>query len=89
MKAGLGCPPKEFLTNRVGCVNSLLKREVNHKETTVDRFACAMHDLIKRQANNIRWAVIDKGPYKLHDALSHFVIDFNVWVSMSRAELMR
>ena len=83
IEAGLGNLPRRYVTNRVECVNSLLKREVNGKESKVDEFAATMQEMIERQNRNISWAIIDKGAYKLHPSLNHFILPPEVWLSMS------
>lgn len=44
--AGLGNPPKRYVTNRVECVNSLIKRETEHKESSVDEFVKTMQGTV-------------------------------------------
>ncbi|KAK3749032.1 hypothetical protein QZH41_006225 [Actinostola sp. cb2023] len=84
--AGLGDPPKPYVSNRVECVNSLLKRETERKESPVDAFAKMMQDLVERQARNVRWAIIDKGPFKIHSSLNHFKLSSELWLSMPQKE---
>ena len=45
--AGLGNPPTRYVSNRVECVNSLLKRETERKESPVDQFVKTMQGEIK------------------------------------------
>ena len=44
--AGLGNPPSRYVSNRVECVNSLLKRETERKESPVDQFVKTMQGTV-------------------------------------------
>lgn len=83
IRAGLGNPPKAFFTNRVECGNSLLSRETDHTESPVDSFVAKMQRLCERQARNIHWAVINKGPYRLHPSLQHLEMAEDEWVLLT------
>ena len=85
-QAGLGKPPKPYYTNRVECANSLLSSETDHAESTVDAFVAKMRVLIERQARNARWAIINKGPYRLHPSLWHLQLSEEAWIVMSKED---
>ena len=85
-RAGLGQPPKPYYTNRVECANSLLSSETGHKELPVNEFVAAMRALTKRQARNVRWVIINKGPYRLHPGLSHLELLEETWFQMGNEE---
>ena len=86
VRAGLGQPPKPYYTNRVECANSLLSSETGHKESSVNKFVASMRALTERQARNIRWAIINKGPYQLQPALSHLQLLEETWFQMGEEE---
>ena len=85
-RAGLGQPPKPYYTNRVECANSLLSSETGHKELPVNEFVAAIRALTERQARNVRWAIINKGPYRLHPGLSHLELLEETWFQMGNEE---
>ena len=85
-KAGLGKPPKPYYSNRVECANSLLSSETDNRESAVDEFVAKMRDLTERQARNVRWAIIDKGPFRLHPSLRHLQLLEETWIVMSKEE---
>jgi hypothetical protein len=86
IRAGLGQPPKPYYTNRVECANSLLSSETGHKESSVNKFVASMRALTERQPRNIRWAIINKGPYQLQPALSHLQLLEETWFQMGEKE---
>ena len=85
-QAGLGKPPKPYYSNRVECANSLLSSETDHAESTVDEFVAKMRVLTERQARNVRWAIINKGPYRLHPSLRHLQLSEEAWIVMSKED---
>ena len=86
IRAGLGQPPRPYYTNRVECANSLLSSETGHKELPVNEFVASMRALTERQARNVRWAIINKGPYQLHPDLSHLQLLEETWLQMGEEE---
>ena len=81
VKAGLRNPPTSFLTNFVESINNMLKME-SGKEHQVDIFVKNIWNLVEHRTRNITWALIDKGPYKLHPNLSYILLDENVLYEM-------
>ena len=57
MQAGIG--NAQFVTNRVECINQLLKAETGGP-LSVSNFAVSAHNLATRQKRNVEWAVIGK-----------------------------
>jgi hypothetical protein len=49
--AGLGNPPSRYVSNRVECVNSLLKGETERKESPVDQFVKTMQGTVWLNSN--------------------------------------
>ena len=86
IRAGLRNPPKPFFTNRVECGNSMISSETGHTESAVDKFVGHVQGLSERQARNVRWAIVNKGPYRLHPSLQHFEMAEEDWLLMSREE---
>ena len=68
------------------CVNSLVSRETDHTESPVDSLVATMQRLCERQARNIYWAVINKGPYRLHPSLQHLEMVEDEWVLLTSDE---
>ena len=63
IKAGLGTPPTTFVTNRVECINALLKLETNRKSLDISHFADRAKELVERQQRNVRWAIVGMNIY--------------------------
>ena len=80
-------PPKPYYSNRVECANSLLSSETDHAESTVDEFVAKMRVLTERQARNVRWAIINKGPYRLRPSLRHLQLLEEAWIVMSKEDI--
>ena len=80
--AGLGNPPQPFTTNRVECINNLLKQETNGP-LPVNQCVQRIKQLVERQQRNVRWAIIEKGPYKLHPDYIQYKVDPSEWVNWS------
>ena len=57
IRAGLANPPPPFVTNRVECVNSLLKLETQRKMNAAE-FANKAQELAENQRKNVSWSVI-------------------------------
>lgn len=86
IRAGLGQPPKPYYSNRAECAKSLLSSETEHSESSVNEFVARMRALTERQARNILWAFINKGPYQLHPSLLHWQLLEETWFQMDEEE---
>ncbi len=73
--AGLGNPPSPFYTNVPESANAVIKRTVDFKESEMSSFTLKMAQLIKRQKEDVRGALLNSGPYKLVDELSHLQLN--------------
>ena len=82
ISAGLGNPPQPFTTNRVESINNLLKKETNGP-LPVNQCVQKIKQLVERQQRNVRWAIIEKGPYKLHPDYIQYRVDPSEWVNWS------
>ena len=45
-----------------------------------------MKGLTERQARNVRWAIINKGPDRLHPSLENLQLMEETWIVMSNEE---
>ena len=79
--SGMGSSRKQFVTNRGECLNSLLKREAG-KNVPVDQLVESIQELVERQQRNVEWALLDKGPLKLHISMQYFAIQEDHWYPM-------
>ena len=84
--AGLGNPPSPFYTNVPESANAVIKRTVDFKESEMSSFTLKMAQLIKRQKEDVRGALLNSGPYKLVDELSHLQLNAEKWFSMSTTQ---
>ena len=50
--SGVGSPPKQFVTNRLECLNSLLKREAG-RNVPVDQLVESIQELVEKQQKNV------------------------------------
>ena len=71
--SGMGSPLAQYITNRVECLNSLLKREAG-RNVLVDQLVESIQELVERHQRNVEWALINKGPLKLYISMRHFAI---------------
>ena len=50
--SGMGSPPKQFVSNRVKCLNSLLKREAG-RNVPVEQLVESIQELVERQQRSV------------------------------------
>lgn len=81
-----GFVDKHFTTNRVECVNSMLSDETDHQQHQLPDFVVKMRQLSERQRRNVQWAVINRGPYRLHENLQHLELTEETWLRMDSKE---
>ena len=77
---------KHFTTNRVECVNSILSDETDHQPHQLPEFVVKMRQLSERQRRNVQRAVINRGPYRLHENLQHLELTEETWLRMDARE---
>ena len=80
-----GFVDKHFTTNHVECVNSMLSDETDHQHQLPD-FVVKMRQLSEWQRRNVQWAVINRGPYNLHENLQHLELTEETWLRMDSKE---
>ena len=82
-RAGLGCPPEKFTTNRSertnGVIQDFIKRECGKDKVDEYTFAKSLEKLIRMQEQELEMAVPGKGEYKLRDQYSHILVDPQRW----------
>ena len=81
-QAGMEAPPPAFVTNRVESIYNLLNLE-SGKNKDIVIFVSNARNLVKRQSENVKYAILYKGPHKLHPSISHPEMSANVWCMMS------
>lgn len=81
-----GFVDKHFTTNRVECVNSMLSDETDHQQHQVPEFVVKMRQLSERQRRNVQWAIINRGPYRLHKNLQHLELTEETRLRMDARE---
>lgn len=81
--AGLGDPPEAFYINVPESVNALIERNLNFKETELSDFCFKFKRVIQQQREDVRSALINRGPYKLHPLLSNLTLTHEKWFSIS------
>ena len=82
IRAGLGDPPVQFTTNRVECINHLLSDEADGQPQNLPQITKIVRALVERQRKNVEWAIIGKGPYRLHPTLEKHEVSEEAWCSM-------
>lgn len=88
-RAGLGCPPERFTTNRSertnGVIQEFIQQECNGK---VDEyvFAVTLQKLVDMQEKEVELAVIGKGEYKIRDRFKHIFVSPSNWVKMTEKQ---
>lgn len=89
-RAGLGCPPSKFTTNRSerinGVIQDFLKHKCGHLPVDVFTFAGNLKDLVDMQEVEVEMTVVDKGEYVIRPAYNHLKVTANQWVKMTAAQ---
>ena len=70
----------------VECVSSMLSDETDHQQHQLPEFVVKMRQLSERQRRNVQWAVINRGPYRLHENLQHLELTEETWLRMDARE---
>ena len=86
-RAGLGCPPERFTTNRSETTNNVLQDFVSresHGKKKVDEysFASSVEKLVKIQKQDIELAVVGRGEYKLREEFRYLEVTPSEWSRM-------
>lgn len=84
--AGLGNPPTSFYTNVPESANAVIKRAVNFRESEMASFAMKLAQLVKRQREDVRGALLNSGPYKLGEEYTDLQLTKQRWFSMSSGQ---
>ena len=86
-RAGLGCPPDKFTTNRSERTNGVLQDCVKRECGTakIDKYTLVqtLEKLVKSQEQELELAVLDKGEYQLRPELRHLVFTGDKWAKMT------
>ena len=95
-RAGLGCPPDKFTTNRSERTNGVLqdcvKRECGTAKIDEYTLVKTLEKLVKSQEQELELAVLDKGEYQLRPEFRHLVVTGDKWAKMTndqRKEALR
>lgn len=86
-RAGLGCPPEKFTTNRSERTNGILqdcvKRECGTAKTDEYTVVKSIEKLVKNQEQELELAVLDKGEYQLRPEFRHLLVAGDKWTKMT------
>jgi hypothetical protein len=89
-RAGLGCPPEKFTTNRSertnGIIQDFIKRDCGAAKVDEYTFVTSLEKPIKIQEQEIEMAVLGKGQYTLRDQYSHIRVNGNQWDRMTEGQ---
>jgi hypothetical protein len=89
-RAGLGCPPEKFTTNRSertnGIIQDFIKRDCGKDKVDEYTFVKSLEKLIGMQEQELEMAVLGKGEYKLRDKYSHILVDVQHWDKMTEGQ---
>ena len=96
-RAGLGCPPEKFTTNRSERTNGVLqdcvKRECGTAKTDEYTLVKSIEKLVNNQEQDRELAVLDKGEYQLRPEFRHLLVAGDKWTNMTndqrKAALLR
>ena len=86
-RAGLGCPPEKFTTNRSEATNNVSQDFVlreSHGKKKVDEhsFASSVEKLVNIQKEDIELAVVGRGEYKLREEFRYLEVSPSKWSQM-------
>ena len=86
-RAGLGCAPDKFTTNRSERTNGILqdcaKRECRTAKIDAYTLVKTLEKLVKSQEQELELAVLDKGEYQLRPEVRHLVVTGDKWAKMT------
>ena len=89
-RAGLGCPPAKFTTNRSertnGVLQDFVKRNCGSAKVDEYTFVKSLEKLVETQEQEIELAVLDKGEYQLRNEFAHIVISGEEWAKMTNEQ---
>ena len=86
-RAGLGCPPERFTTNRSEQTNRVIQefvRNENNGKKSIDEFSfcTSLAKLINNQNQEIELAIIGKGEFKFREEFRFLEVPPERWVKM-------
>ena len=86
-RAGLGCPPERFTTNKSEQTNRVIQefvRNENNGKKNIDEFSfcTALAKLINNQNQEIELAIIGKGEFKFREEFRFLEVSPERWVKM-------
>lgn len=86
-RAGLGCPPSRFTTNRSertnGVIQDYVKRKCGQQLVDVFTFSVKLKELVDMQEKEVELAVVNKGEYVLHPAYRELHVTASQWAQMT------
>ena len=86
-RAGLGCPPEKFTTNRSertnGVLQDCIKRDCGTAKTDKYTLVKSIEKLVKNQEQEVELAVLDKGEYQLRPEFRHLLVAGDKWTKMT------
>jgi hypothetical protein len=89
-RAGLGCPPSTFTTNRSertnGVIQDFIKRRYGLRRVDVFSFSVALQDLIDMQEKEFELAVVGKGEYRICPAYQDLQVTPTQWTRMTQKQ---
>ena len=89
-RAGLGCPPTRFTTNKLERTNGVIqdfKRECGQGKVDKYAFATTLQKLISMQEKEVEFSVVDKGEYKLRTSFEHIRVTSSRWSKMTENQM--
>ena len=90
-RAGLGCPPERFTTNRSEQTNRLIQdftRSETNERKKVDEFAfcVSLRKLVNTQRQEIELALLGRGEYKLREQFKFIEVSPQQWSKMQEGQ---
>ncbi|CAB4007303.1 Hypothetical predicted protein, partial [Paramuricea clavata] len=89
-RAGLGCPPSKFTTNRSERTNGVIqdhsKRQFGQRQVDVFSFSVALKELIDMQKKEIELSVVGKGEYIIRPPYKNLQVTPTQWVQMTQKQ---
>ena len=86
-RAGLGCPPERFITNRSertnGVIQQFVKEECDGKKVDEYVFAVTLQKLVKIQERDVELAVIGQGEFTIRERFNHISVPASHWSKMT------
>ena len=77
--ADLGILPNAYYNNIPECINAVIKRGVQFKESEMSKFCQEINALLMRQKEDLESVIMNHGPYRLAPTFLYLEVSQDDW----------